>query len=106
MRDSPALPAGSQGTSTSFSSSSSVDGDLDFQSPEGSQGHRPGKGELAGLRLGVDSGEGQEAPPRPPPCVRRNQVRPSCPVPAAERPGADAAVGADAGPVLGDGGLF
>ncbi|TKC51282.1 hypothetical protein EI555_000203, partial [Monodon monoceros] len=35
---------GSQGTSTSFSSSSSIDGDLDFQSPEGSQGHRPGKG--------------------------------------------------------------
>ncbi|XP_029089317.1 protein KRBA1 isoform X8 [Monodon monoceros] len=34
---------GSQGTSTSFSSSSSIDGDLDFQSPEGSQGHRPGK---------------------------------------------------------------
>ncbi|XP_073666149.1 protein KRBA1 isoform X10 [Tursiops truncatus] len=35
---------GSQGTSASFSSSSSIDGDLDFQSPEGSQGHRPGKG--------------------------------------------------------------
>ncbi|XP_060161137.1 protein KRBA1 isoform X9 [Globicephala melas] len=34
---------GSQGTSASFSSSSSIDGDLDFQSPEGSQGHRPGK---------------------------------------------------------------
>ncbi|XP_032499125.1 protein KRBA1 isoform X5 [Phocoena sinus] len=34
---------GSQGTSTSFSSSSSIDGDLDFQSPAGSQGHRPGK---------------------------------------------------------------
>ncbi|XP_068405743.1 protein KRBA1 isoform X5 [Eschrichtius robustus] len=47
-RDSPALPAGSQGTSTSFSSSSSVDGDLDFQSPEGSQGHRPGKGSPVG----------------------------------------------------------
>ncbi|XP_057405929.1 protein KRBA1 isoform X14 [Balaenoptera acutorostrata] len=39
---------GSQGTSTSFSSSSSVDGDLDFQSPEGSQGHRPGKGSPVG----------------------------------------------------------
>uniref|UniRef100_A0A8C6BLM7 KRAB-A domain containing 1 n=1 Tax=Monodon monoceros TaxID=40151 RepID=A0A8C6BLM7_MONMO len=39
---------GSQGTSTSFSSSSSIDGDLDFQSPEGSQGHRPGKGSLEG----------------------------------------------------------
>ncbi|KAI4543338.1 hypothetical protein MG293_006132 [Ovis ammon polii] len=42
-RDSPALPLGSQGTPSSFSSSSSSDGDLDFQSPEGSQGHRPGK---------------------------------------------------------------
>ncbi|XP_061271040.1 protein KRBA1 isoform X8 [Bos javanicus] len=44
MRDSPALPLGSQGTPSSFSSSSSSDGDLDFQSPERSQGHRPGKG--------------------------------------------------------------
>ncbi|KAB1276560.1 Protein KRBA1, partial [Camelus dromedarius] len=44
MRDSPALPPGSQGTPTSFSSSSSTDGDLDFQSSEGSQGHRRGKG--------------------------------------------------------------
>nr|XP_031311444.1 protein KRBA1 isoform X10 [Camelus dromedarius] len=43
MRDSPALPPGSQGTPTSFSSSSSTDGDLDFQSSEGSQGHRRGK---------------------------------------------------------------
>ncbi|KAI4585197.1 hypothetical protein MJG53_006731 [Ovis ammon polii x Ovis aries] len=43
-RDSPALPLGSQGTPSSFSSSSSSDGDLDFQSPECSQGHRPGKG--------------------------------------------------------------
>uniref|UniRef100_A0A8C9E0K8 KRAB-A domain containing 1 n=1 Tax=Phocoena sinus TaxID=42100 RepID=A0A8C9E0K8_PHOSS len=39
---------GSQGTSTSFSSSSSIDGDLDFQSPAGSQGHRPGKGSPEG----------------------------------------------------------
>ncbi|XP_026957352.1 protein KRBA1 isoform X1 [Sagmatias obliquidens] len=39
---------GSQGTSASFSSSSSIDGDLDFQSPEGSQGHRPGKGSREG----------------------------------------------------------
>ncbi|XP_057588071.1 protein KRBA1 isoform X3 [Hippopotamus amphibius kiboko] len=44
LRDSPAFPPGSQGTPTSFSSSSSTDGDLDFQSPEGSQGHWPGKG--------------------------------------------------------------
>ncbi|XP_057405927.1 protein KRBA1 isoform X13 [Balaenoptera acutorostrata] len=43
-----AAARGSQGTSTSFSSSSSVDGDLDFQSPEGSQGHRPGKGSPVG----------------------------------------------------------
>ncbi|XP_059964454.1 protein KRBA1 isoform X4 [Mesoplodon densirostris] len=39
---------GSQGTPASFSSSSSIDGDLDFQSPEGSQGHRPGKGSPVG----------------------------------------------------------
>ncbi|KAM8813075.1 protein KRBA1 isoform 2-T2 [Rhynchonycteris naso] len=44
IKDSPALPPGPRSTSTSFSSSSSTDGDLDFQSPEGSQGHRPGKG--------------------------------------------------------------
>lgn len=55
MRGSPALPSGPHATPTSFSSSSSTDGDLDFQSPEGSQGYRHGKGELAGLRLGVDS---------------------------------------------------
>lgn len=60
-RDSPALPLGSQGTPSSFSSSSSSDGDLDFQTPERSQGHRPGKGELAGLRLGVGPGEGRGA---------------------------------------------
>ncbi|XP_031311438.2 protein KRBA1 isoform X1 [Camelus dromedarius] len=48
MRDSPALPPGSQGTPTSFSSSSSTDGDLDFQSSEGSQGHRRGKGSPVG----------------------------------------------------------
>ncbi|XP_027394492.1 protein KRBA1 isoform X4 [Bos indicus x Bos taurus] len=48
MRDSPALPLGSQGTPSSFSSSSSSDGDLDFQSPERSQGHRPGKGSPVG----------------------------------------------------------
>lgn len=59
MRDSPALPLGSQGTPSSFSSSSSSDGDLDFQSPERSQGHRPGKGEMASLRLGVGPGEGR-----------------------------------------------
>ncbi|KAJ1063497.1 hypothetical protein K5549_021888 [Capra hircus] len=47
-RDSPALPLGSQGTPSSFSSSSSSDGDLDFQSPECSQGHRPGKGSPVG----------------------------------------------------------
>ncbi|KAF6276050.1 KRAB-A domain containing 1 [Rhinolophus ferrumequinum] len=44
VRDSPALPPGPHGTPTSFSSSSSTDGDLDFQSPEGSQGRRRGKG--------------------------------------------------------------
>ncbi|CAI9160843.1 unnamed protein product [Rangifer tarandus platyrhynchus] len=47
-RDSPALPLGSQGTPSSFSSSSSSDGDLDFQTPERSQGHRPGKGSPMG----------------------------------------------------------
>ncbi|KAB0342994.1 hypothetical protein FD754_019920 [Muntiacus muntjak] len=47
-RDSPALPLGSQGTPSSFSSSSSCDGDLDFQTPERSQGHRPGKGSPTG----------------------------------------------------------
>ncbi|XP_066219088.1 protein KRBA1 isoform X3 [Saccopteryx leptura] len=44
IRDGPALPPGPCSTPTSFSSSSSTDGDLDFQSPEGSQGRRPGKG--------------------------------------------------------------
>ncbi|XP_074171265.1 protein KRBA1 isoform X4 [Rhinolophus sinicus] len=44
VRDSPALPPGPHGTPTSFSSSSSTDGDLDFQSPEGSQGRWRGKG--------------------------------------------------------------
>ncbi|XP_004465225.1 protein KRBA1 isoform X5 [Dasypus novemcinctus] len=43
-RDSPARPPGLRCTPTSFSSSSSSDGDLDFRSPEGSQGHQPGKG--------------------------------------------------------------
>uniref|UniRef100_A0A8C6CKH1 KRAB-A domain containing 1 n=1 Tax=Moschus moschiferus TaxID=68415 RepID=A0A8C6CKH1_MOSMO len=47
-RESPALPLGSQGTPSSFSSSSSSDGDLDFQSPERSQGHQPGKGSPVG----------------------------------------------------------
>lgn len=62
VRDGPALPPGPRGTPTSFSSSSSTDGDLDFQISEGSQGRRPGKGELAGLRLRVDPGKGWEAP--------------------------------------------
>ncbi|XP_054985751.1 protein KRBA1 [Sorex araneus] len=39
---------GPLGTPTSFSSSSSTDGDLDFQSPEGSQGRPPGKGSPVG----------------------------------------------------------
>ncbi|XP_054420470.1 protein KRBA1 [Pteronotus mesoamericanus] len=43
-RDGSALPPGPRGTPTSCSSSSSTDGDLDFQSHEGSQGRRPGKG--------------------------------------------------------------
>lgn len=58
VRDNSALPPGPQSTPTSFSSSSSADGDLDFPSPEGSQEHRPGKGELASLRLGVGPGKG------------------------------------------------
>ncbi|EPY88834.1 hypothetical protein CB1_000152012 [Camelus ferus] len=53
MRDSPALPPGSQGTPTSFSSSSSTDGDLDFQSSEGSQGHRRGKALVPPAELGM-----------------------------------------------------
>ncbi|KAI5153832.1 Protein Krba1 [Manis pentadactyla] len=48
VRDNSALPPGPQSTPTSFSSSSSADGDLDFQSPEGSQGHRPVKGSPMG----------------------------------------------------------
>nr|XP_036855262.1 protein KRBA1 isoform X1 [Manis javanica] len=48
VRDNSALPPGPQSTPTSFSSSSSADGDLDFLSPEGSQGHRPGKGSPVG----------------------------------------------------------
>ncbi|XP_008832018.1 protein KRBA1 isoform X2 [Nannospalax galili] len=44
MREGPIRPLGSQGTPTSFSSASSSDGDLDFRSPRGSQGQRPGKG--------------------------------------------------------------
>ncbi|XP_016050956.1 PREDICTED: protein KRBA1 isoform X2 [Miniopterus natalensis] len=43
-RDGPALPPGPRSTPTSFSSSSSTDGDLEFQIPEGGQGRRPGKG--------------------------------------------------------------
>lgn len=94
---------GSQGTSASFSSSSSIDGDLDFQSPEGSQGHRPGKGELAGLRLGVDSGEGREAPP-----AHRHVSGPSKSGHRARcrQQSGDATAGADAGPVLGAGVSF
>lgn len=61
-RDSSALPPGPRGTPTSFSSSSSTDGDVDFQSPEASQGRRPGKGALANPRPGVDPGKGREAP--------------------------------------------
>lgn len=60
VRGSPALPSGPRSTPPSFSSSSSTDGDLDFQSPGGSQGRPPGKGELAGLRLGVSPGEAWE----------------------------------------------
>lgn len=75
MRDSSAFPPGLRGTPTSFSSSSSTDGDVDFQSPEGSQGRRPGKGVLAGLRLGVDPGKGGRRP-SPLSC-------PTCPSPAA-----------------------
>ncbi|KAM7121486.1 protein KRBA1 isoform 4-T4 [Molossus nigricans] len=48
VRDGPALPPGPRGTPTSFSSSSSTDGDLDFQISEGSQGRRPGKGTPVG----------------------------------------------------------
>ncbi|XP_045648338.1 protein KRBA1 [Ursus americanus] len=48
MRGSPALPSGPRSTPPSFSSSSSTDGDLDFQSPGGSQGRPPGKGSPVG----------------------------------------------------------
>ncbi|XP_029777638.1 protein KRBA1 isoform X4 [Suricata suricatta] len=48
VRGSPALPSGPHSTPTSFSSSSSTDGDLDFQSPGGSQGHQPAKGSPVG----------------------------------------------------------
>ncbi|KAG8508986.1 Protein KRBA1, partial [Galemys pyrenaicus] len=48
VRDCPVLPPGPHSTPTSFSSSSSTDGDLDFQSPEGSQGGQPGKGSPVG----------------------------------------------------------
>ncbi|XP_039109844.1 protein KRBA1 isoform X2 [Hyaena hyaena] len=48
VRGSPALPSGPYSTPTSFSSSSSTDGDLDFQSPGGSQGRQPGKGSPVG----------------------------------------------------------
>ncbi|XP_045434586.1 protein KRBA1 isoform X4 [Pipistrellus kuhlii] len=44
VRDCPALAPGPHSTPTSFSSSSSTDGDLDFQVSEGSQGRRPGRG--------------------------------------------------------------
>ncbi|XP_057160451.1 protein KRBA1 [Ursus arctos] len=48
VRGSPALPSGPRSTPPSFSSSSSTDGDLDFQSPGGSQGRPPGKGSPVG----------------------------------------------------------
>ncbi|KAF7482813.1 Hypothetical predicted protein [Marmota monax] len=48
VRESLAQPSGSRGTPTSFSSACSTDGDLDFGSPGGSQGQRPGKGCLPG----------------------------------------------------------
>ncbi|XP_077005392.1 protein KRBA1 [Tamandua tetradactyla] len=44
VRDSPARHPDPRCTPTSFSSASSTEGDLDFRSPEGSQGHQPGKG--------------------------------------------------------------
>lgn len=48
VREGPGIQGcGSQGAaSTSFSSASSSDGDLDFRSPRSSQGQRLGKGEL------------------------------------------------------------
>uniref|UniRef100_A0A2K6ETH7 KRAB-A domain containing 1 n=1 Tax=Propithecus coquereli TaxID=379532 RepID=A0A2K6ETH7_PROCO len=48
VREGPALPPGPRHTPSSFSSSSSTDGDLDFGSPGGSQGQRPGKGSPPG----------------------------------------------------------
>uniref|UniRef100_A0A8C7A7I5 KRAB-A domain containing 1 n=2 Tax=Neovison vison TaxID=452646 RepID=A0A8C7A7I5_NEOVI len=48
VRDSPALLSGPHSTPPSFSSSSSTDGDLDFQSPGGSQGRPRGKGSPVG----------------------------------------------------------
>nr|XP_020145264.1 protein KRBA1 [Microcebus murinus] len=48
VREGPARPPGPQHTPSSFSSSSSTDGDLDFGSPGGSQGQRPGKGSPPG----------------------------------------------------------
>ncbi|XP_074235035.1 protein KRBA1 isoform X4 [Saimiri boliviensis] len=48
VRDGPARPLAPRGTPTSFSSSSSTDWDLDFGSPVGSQGQRPGKGSPPG----------------------------------------------------------
>ncbi|XP_070121273.1 protein KRBA1 isoform X18 [Equus caballus] len=60
VRDSPALLPALHGTPTSFSSSSSTDGDLDFQSLESSQVRPPGKGlrgeACAPARLGQRSG--------------------------------------------------
>uniref|UniRef100_A0A8C3W8S4 KRAB-A domain containing 1 n=1 Tax=Catagonus wagneri TaxID=51154 RepID=A0A8C3W8S4_9CETA len=46
--DGPGLRPGSRGPPSSLSSSSSADEDLDFQSPAGSQGLRPGKGSPMG----------------------------------------------------------
>ncbi|XP_017376428.1 protein KRBA1 isoform X3 [Cebus imitator] len=48
LRDGPSRPLAPRGTPTSFSSSSSTDWDLDFGSPVGSQGQRPGKGSPPG----------------------------------------------------------
>uniref|UniRef100_A0A8C0JYL5 KRAB-A domain containing 1 n=1 Tax=Canis lupus dingo TaxID=286419 RepID=A0A8C0JYL5_CANLU len=48
VRGSPVLPSGPHSTPPSFSSSSSTDGDLDFQSPGGSQARPPGKGSPVG----------------------------------------------------------
>ncbi|XP_012891825.1 PREDICTED: protein KRBA1 [Dipodomys ordii] len=48
VREGPSQPPGPQGTPTSFSSTSSIDGDLDFGSPGYSQGQQFGKGYLPG----------------------------------------------------------